>query len=352
MGECLITRRGGETRKLPILNANYPEDVTTTVIKGETTSATFTAVISEPGNPAIYTYQWYVNSTPINGATSSVYTIDDLADTQIYTVYCEVTNKKGTVTTRIATLEVIQNFTPVLDESYPQDGIAEVGAAFTSKVVIATDGNPVPTYQWYKNGVAVAGATSDTYTFTPDEVGSFTLYCEVTNAAGKVTSRTANIRTKLYLYKAGNECTWKTGGWTSNNLEYNNYDGVHQVASEPTKNPTSMDFLARSTAAGKFNGTYTANMIGLLSCKILKAEITVNSLDWEGHANWAIRALTGMNFYNATAAVAGAPNSIGAVTVELNVSSLNSSYYIGMMVGFTSDEGSKSRVTVHNVWLE
>ena len=352
MGECLITRRGGETRKLPILNANYPEDVTTTVIKGETTSATFTAVISEPGNPAIYTYQWYVNSTPINGATSSVYTIDDLADTQIYTVYCEVTNKKGTVTTRIATLEVIQNFTPVLDENYPQDGIAEVGSAFTSKVVIATDGNPVPTYQWYKNGVAVAGATSDTYTFTPDDVGSFTLYCEVTNAAGKVTSRTANFTTRLYLYKAGNECTAKTGGWTSSNLIWDNSDGVYQVASAPTKNPTSMDFVASSTEVGSFNGSYTANKIGLSTCKILKAEITVNYLCLKGHSHWSIRAITGMNYYNATAAAAGAPDSIGATTVELDVSSLPSSYYIAMMMGFTSERNSKSHVTVHNVWLE
>jgi hypothetical protein len=59
-----------------------------------------------------------------------------------------------------------------------------------------------------------------------------------------------------------------------------------------------------------------------------------------------------MNYYNATAAAAGAPHSTGAKTVELDVSSLPSSYHIAMMMGFTAEYNSRSHVTVHNVWLE
>jgi hypothetical protein len=347
-----MTANSNSVRKLMVLDPEYPKDVTVSVIRGQTTSATFEAVIAEHGKPAEYTYQWYIDGEAVDGATEFIFTKDDLTETKSYAVYCKITNAKGTVTTRIATLDVVQHFMPVLDERYPQDGIAEAGAAFTSNVVIAEPGNPAPTYQWYKNGVAVTGATSDTYTFTPEDVGSFTLYCEVTNDAGKVTSRTAKFTTRLYLYKAGNECTAKTGGWTSSNLIYDNSDGVYQIASEPTKNPTSMDFVASSTEVGSFNGSYTANKIGLSTCKTLKAEVTVNYLDKKGNSNWAIRALTGMNFHNATAAVAGAPNSTGAKTVELDVSWLPSSYYIAMMMGFTSERSSKSHVTVHNVWLE
>jgi hypothetical protein len=240
---------------------------------------------------------------------------------------------------------------PVLDENYPQDGIAEVGVALTSKVVIATTGNPAPTYQWYKNGVAISGANSDAYTFTPDDVGSFTLYCELTNAAGKVTSRTANFSTRLYLYKAGNECTSKTGGWTSSDFHFNNNDGVYQAASDPAKNSTNMVFIAKSTHFGEYDGAYTANKINLSACTTLKAEITVDSLS-KNSSHWSIRAITGQNYYNTTAASVSAPNSTGKTIVELNVFSLNSSYYIGMVSGFTDDLSRTAQTTVHNVWLE
>ena len=352
MGDCLITRRGGDSYKLPVLDENYPQDASVSVIKGDTTSATFNVIIAEPGSPAIYTYQWYVNGSPVIGATSSTYTRSGLSATATYNVYCEVTNKKGTVTSRIATLDVVQQYTPVLDESYPQDGIAEVGVALTSKVVIATEGNPAPTYQWYKNGVAVSGANSDTYTFTPDDVGSFTLYCEVTNAAGKVTSRTANFSTRLYLYKAGDECTTKTGGWISTNLKWDNSEGVNAPATAPTKNASSMVFVAQSTAAGKFHGTYTSQKINLTNGVKLKAEITVNSLDWEGYNGWSIRVLNGLNYYNGSVAAAGSPDSVGNHTVSLSVENLNSSYNIAMVVGFTSEQNSTDKTTVHNVWLE
>ena len=205
MGECLITRRGGETYKLPILDANYPENVTAKVIKGETTSATFIAVIAEPGNPAIYTYQWYVDGVAVEGATEASFTKDDLAETGTHTVYCMVTNKKGTVTTRIATLDVNQNRTPVLASNYPEDVDAIVNDSVTCKAVIETEGNPAEyTYQWYKDGGVIDGATESSYTFEADTVGSMTLYCVVTSAAGSVTSRTATITcTPYYIFKDG-----------------------------------------------------------------------------------------------------------------------------------------------------
>ena len=351
MGECLITRRGAAF-KLPVLSEKYPEDISTAIIKGNTTSATFKVEIAIPGSPAAYTYQWYVDGSPVEGETNSVYTISDIADTRKNTVYCEVTNKKGTVTSRIATLDVVQQYTPVLDASYPQDGIAEVGVALTSKVVIATEGNPAPTYQWYKNGVAVSGATSDSYTFTPGDVGSFTLYCVVTNAAGKVTSRTANFSTRLYLYKAGNECTAITGGWNAGSFIYQKTSsgGDAFEALPPIKNATNMVFKSNYTTRGKFDGVFT-KLIDLTSKQKLCADINVDTL-YDGASRFVLRALTGTNIYNKTAASAGSGNSTGRKTISLNVSSLNSSYYIGMTMNFTSKENKSDQTTVHNVWLE
>lgn len=204
------------SRKLMLINPEFPKDVTTTVIRGQTASATFEAKILKHGRPAEYTYQWYVNGTTAEGATGENYTMDNLTDSATYSVYCEVTNKKGTVRTRTATLEVEQYYTPVLNSNYPANVAIENGKSVTCEVMIATDGNPKDyTYQWYKNGSAVSGATGSSYTFTPGTTEKPNVYCEVTNSAGTVTSRTATITVIQYLYKEGDLCSGVSGGWNT-----------------------------------------------------------------------------------------------------------------------------------------
>ena len=95
---------GGSAASLPELNSNYPQDVT--VVEGPETSATFNVSISVPGNPAQYTYQWYVNGEAVSGATGLSYTKTGLDSQAVYQVHCEVTNKTGTVVSRLATLKV------------------------------------------------------------------------------------------------------------------------------------------------------------------------------------------------------------------------------------------------------
>lgn len=104
MGEAFIVRRGGETYKLPVLNPDYPQDVTVT--ESADGSAIFTIKISEPGSPAEYAYQWYVNGEAVDGATNAACTIYGLTSTKVYVVYCEVTNKAGVIASRAASLIV------------------------------------------------------------------------------------------------------------------------------------------------------------------------------------------------------------------------------------------------------
>lgn len=104
MAECLKTRRDGALYSLPTLNTAYPQDVS--LIESASGSATFKVSILIDGKPAEYTYQWYVNNSAVSGATSSTYTKSGLTSTGTYSVYCNVTNKAGTVKSRVATLTV------------------------------------------------------------------------------------------------------------------------------------------------------------------------------------------------------------------------------------------------------
>lgn len=110
MGECLITRRSGESYELPVLNSSYPQNVTVT--QAATVIATFSVIISTPGKPAEYTYQWYINGSPISGATGATYTYNAYQAVGNYSIYCTVTNKAGTVTSRTATFTV-RSYLPI-----------------------------------------------------------------------------------------------------------------------------------------------------------------------------------------------------------------------------------------------
>lgn len=101
MGDCYIVRRAGEAKKLPILNASYPANVTNW--QGE--QATFKVEISTPGVPAEYTYQWYRDGAKWTSATNATVSWSS-ASVGSHSIYCVVKNKAGEVTSRVATLTV------------------------------------------------------------------------------------------------------------------------------------------------------------------------------------------------------------------------------------------------------
>lgn len=101
MGECLLVRRGGEIKKLPVLNASYPTNVTNW--QGE--QATFRVEIATAGMPAEYTYQWYRDGAKWTEATNATVSWSG-ASIGSHSIYCVVTNKAGEVTSRVATLTV------------------------------------------------------------------------------------------------------------------------------------------------------------------------------------------------------------------------------------------------------
>jgi len=143
------------------------------------------------------TYQWSKSGAAISGATSSTYTtpVTVIADNgALFTVV--VTNSMGSATSNAATLTVNSAVPPAITTQPVSQSIATGQNASFS---VAATGTAPLTFQWSKNGAAISGATSSTYT-TPaaviaDNGALFTV--AVTNSAGSATSNAATLSVRV-----------------------------------------------------------------------------------------------------------------------------------------------------------
>ncbi len=139
-------------------------------------------------------FQWMRDGVAIPGAIDVTYTTDpvnpDADPTDVgHAFSVTVTNEKGSITSDSATLSMF--FAPTITTN-PTDQAVAVGATATFTVV--GDGQSLG-YQWYRNDIAISGATSASYT-TPatvaaDDGAVFTV--DVGNGTGFVTSTPATL---------------------------------------------------------------------------------------------------------------------------------------------------------------
>jgi len=160
-----------------------------TVTAGQTASFSAAATGTAP-----LSFQWNRNGTAISGATSSSYTTPATTSSDNgaqFTV--KVSNTAGSVTSSAATVTV--NAAPVAPSITTQPASQTVTAGQTPSFSVAATGTVPLSHQWRKNGTAISGATSSSYT-TPattsaDNGAQFTVV--VTNTAGSVTSNAATL---------------------------------------------------------------------------------------------------------------------------------------------------------------
>lgn len=196
MGNCIITRRVyGEAvvPKVPVLNANFPENHTyNRVTQEDPATIELTVIISEAGIPAEYSYQWYKNGTKIDGATNENYIINSnefvLGQTRYY---CMVSNAAGVVQSKESIITFQDK--PSLNSSYPADSTLAAASGATVSVAVNSGYPTNYTYQWYKNGTIISGANSSSYNISSVGMGQSTYYCAVTNSVGTTNSRTCTI---------------------------------------------------------------------------------------------------------------------------------------------------------------
>ncbi len=134
------------------------------------------------------TYQWKKGGTNISGATSATYSITGIVSADAGSYTCVVTGDCGNVTSNTAIL-TINDATAITAQPSSATKCEGDNVSFS---VTATGSNL--TYQWKKDGVAISGATSATYTISgivSADAANYT--CDVTGDCGVVTSNAASL---------------------------------------------------------------------------------------------------------------------------------------------------------------
>lgn len=135
-------------------------------------------------------YQWRKDSNPIPGATNDTLTITNAAASDGGGYSVVVTNLAGSATSTVATLTV--NPPPLRFVTEPQTAVFLQGTP--AQLTAVVEGPPPFTFQWFKNGRTVQGATSISLDFpNPQKTneGSYTL--EVKNASSTIRSGPAQV---------------------------------------------------------------------------------------------------------------------------------------------------------------
>lgn len=224
------------------------------------------------GSP--YTYQWYSGGSAITGATSSCYTATTSGN---YTVTissastgCASTSATNTVTVGPA----------------PSSAITPSGSVVlcsSGSVTLTTNTAPGLSYQWYKGGVAITGATSSSLVVTNTTglgAGSYTVNVAITSSpACNSTTTTPTVvslsPTPAASFTAGSTTTFCVGD--SVLLTYNGTTGVGlqwNLNGAPLTGATAGTYLA------KVGGSYTVTATTGAGCSDTSAAtaVTVNPL--------------------------------------------------------------------------
>jgi hypothetical protein len=164
------------------------QPVSRTVTAGQSASFSITA------SGSTLAYQWKKNGAAVTGATSSTYMMPATTMSDSGAQFtCTVSNSAGSVTSSAATLTVTAAAIAPSITSQPVSRTVTAGQ--TASFSVSVSGTSPFTYRWTRNGAAISGATSSTYTTpattTSDNGAQFAVI--VSNSAGNVTSNPATL---------------------------------------------------------------------------------------------------------------------------------------------------------------
>jgi hypothetical protein len=185
----------GPVKNVPVIETALPSaPVITTQPASQTVTAGVRVTFSvQASGSAPLSYQWRRNGTAIPAATGASYTTPatTISDSGAqFTVL--VGNASGSVLSGAATLTVKPAGVAPRITTQPVSQSVRVGQ--TASFTVVASGTAPLGYRWFKNGTAVANATSASYAFVVARSDrNASIYVTVANPYGSVTSTTVRL---------------------------------------------------------------------------------------------------------------------------------------------------------------
>jgi len=175
-------------RSLPPSAPSITQYSTTDLTVGVGSSIRLEIIAAGSPYPSI---QWQKNGVDVIGANEPVLNISRalLSDAGSYRVI--LSSASGRFVSKTITVTVLPILTPTITT---QPSSSSVTAGSAASFSVAASGTAPLSYQWRKDGVAISGATSSTYSIgstSTSDAGSYTVV--VANSAGSATSNAATL---------------------------------------------------------------------------------------------------------------------------------------------------------------
>ncbi|HVU32134.1 MAG TPA: immunoglobulin domain-containing protein [Opitutaceae bacterium] len=159
-----------------------------------TTTSNVTLKVVATGSPAP-TYQWSKDGVAISGATNSTLTLTSVTSANQGNYSVVVSSGPLTFTSAATLVQVFAQGTPVPSVTLltqPADRTVNAGQSTTFTVEASSTGTL--SYQWKKNGVAIPGATSATYTISSAQTADAATYAvDVSDGTSTATTSGASL---------------------------------------------------------------------------------------------------------------------------------------------------------------
>ncbi len=172
-----------------ILTVNDPASATITgpvtgICSGDDVTLTATAAGSNP-----VTLQWRINGVDLGGETATTLTLTNVSGADVATYDVVATNSCGSEASNSYGLTLLDDAQITSDPTSQTD--CEGGSV---TFAVGTTGTAPISLQWRKDGVAIAGATADSYTIVSTVAGDSGIYDAVaTNDCATATSAGATL---------------------------------------------------------------------------------------------------------------------------------------------------------------
>mgnify|MGYP000431896600 CR=1 FL=1 len=275
-GQCgVITTAQISIEKFPTITINsQPADVAVCV-----NTDAMAMVNASASNSATLAYQWYAGSTMLVNQTSPKIsgamtpTLTWTATAAMTGIYCMISTTDGMTSKASSSISLTVNTAPMITMQPSATISGQISKPFSIEVMATS--TPSASYSWSKDGAAIAGANSSTFSVAiaaATDAGVYT--CQVNNPCGSVTSAAATVSvTQEQIVVA------------SVNGEDFNTVGLHTSTPNPVNDLATLNFTLANSANATLvlidaTGYEVAQLFnGVANAGLNKLTISANSLN-------------------------------------------------------------------------